>query len=182
MKLTGKIKDILAEPLGDDDIRFYFPNAKIMLYSDLQNYKSIDSLLPEENDYVFLLYENSPNNGHWVCVLRYDDTIEFFDSYGGAPDTQLSWTDCPSRHSLNQAVPYLTNLFKGCPYTVVYNPEDYQEERKNVNTCGRHCVFRVKNLMTYKRRLEDYYRLMKKLRKEMGLPYDIIVSKAVSKI
>jgi hypothetical protein len=42
-----------------------------------------------------------------------------------------------------------------CKYKVVYNPIKYQEDEEDINTCGRHCVFRILNLMAKGRNLYD---------------------------
>ena len=65
-----KLKQIIQDPMGSDDIIHYFPNAKITTYADLHKYKSIKHLLPAQEDFVFILYEDSPRTGHWVCLTR----------------------------------------------------------------------------------------------------------------
>jgi len=106
MKST-KLKKIVESPLDDADIRHYLPNAKIMVYSDLNNYKSIDELLPNSIDYCIILVEDSPNNGHWICVLKYNNTVEYFDSYGNYPDKNLNWISLEERKKLGQGKPTL---------------------------------------------------------------------------
>jgi hypothetical protein len=176
-----KIERIIEDPIGDDDIRAYLPDSKIMKYSELARYKTIEDLLPEPVDYAFLLYEDSPNKGHWVCVSRYGKTIEFFDSYGGAPDTQLGWVSCPRRRSLGQGRPMLTDLFNKSKASIVYNPIKYQGESDDINTCGRHCLFRIINLTKAQRRLEDYYKTMRELEEDYKEPYDTIVANIIKR-
>ena len=43
--------------MGDDDIKHYLPNAKIISYSDLQSVNRIEDLLPRNNTYFILLYQ-----------------------------------------------------------------------------------------------------------------------------
>jgi hypothetical protein len=114
-------EEIIEEPLGDDDIRQYLPDAKIMRYNKLHQYTTIEDLLSNPIDYAILLYEDRPMKGHWVCVLRYNDTVEFFDSYGGSPDSQLKWNKNAVNQELNQQ-PFLTNLFDLTNKEVIYNP------------------------------------------------------------
>jgi hypothetical protein len=175
------IEKIIEDPLGDDDIRAYLPNSTIIKYSQLQDYRKLEELLPKPIDYAFLLYEDSPNKGHWVCVCRYGKTVEFFDSYGGAPDTQLKWVPCPIRKGLQQDKTLLTNLFNKSPFDIIYNPVAYQEDYDDINTCGRHCVFRVLNLVKANRGLAQYYDLMESLRREYEEPYDVIVANIIKK-
>jgi len=175
-----KLEELVEEPMGDDDIHLYFPNAKIMRYGDLQQYSSIDHLLPKEVDYCFILYEDSVNKGHWTCVSKYGSTVEFFDSYGGYPDSQLAWVDMARRLKLNQARPWLTHLFDLCPYNVIYNPFKYQTESEDISTCGRHCVWRIINLVENDKDLEGYYKMMKKLKSETNESYDQIVARMIT--
>ena len=170
-----EIEEKIEEPLGDDDIRRYLPDALIIKYSKLQNYKSINELLPGNLNYCVILYEESPNRGHWVCLCKYGNICEFFDSYGGKPDAPLNWNPEIINEKLDQK-PYLTRLLDECPYEVIYNPIEYQKNKDDINTCGRHCVFRITQLIQNKRDLKKYYILMKKLKKKTGATYDEIVS------
>lgn len=174
-------EEIIEDPLGDDDIRFYLPNAKIMKYSELENYKDINDLLPKNKDFAVILYEDSPNKGHWTAVLKYEPYLEFFDSYGGYPDTQLGWVPCPIRKVLKQTKPLLTDLFNKSDYQIIYNPIKYQKDNNDINTCGRHCVFRIINLLKGGNSLSDYYNLMKQLKNETGESYDEIVANIITK-
>ena len=99
--------------MDDGDIRFYFPRAKIMQYSAFKKYNSIEQLLPKKPDSVFVLYEDSPKDGHWTCLTR--DTannINYFDSYGGVPDKPLSWTALQERHSTGRGRVVDVSLFE----------------------------------------------------------------------
>lgn len=177
-----ELTEILTEePLGDDDIKSYLPDAKVMKYSALKNIKSIEELLPNEIDYVILLYEDTPNKGHWVTVLRYGDTIEFFDSYGNAPDKPLCWNDEITNEKLNQE-PYLSDLFNLTDKKVVYNPIKYQGEGDDINTCGRHAVFRILNLIEKDRPLGEYYEIMKEIKRLTKSSYDDIVANLINVI
>ena len=105
-----EIEQIEEKPMGDNDIRTYFPNAKIILYNKLNDMEHIDELLPNNKSYAFVLIEDSPNRGHWVCLDKLNNKINFFDSYGGAPDTQLKWTPMEEREKLGQEDKTLTKL------------------------------------------------------------------------
>lgn len=176
MDLTEQdIEEKIEEPLGDDDMRRYLPGALIIKYSKLMNYETIDQLLPGNINFCILLYEDSPNKGHWVCILKYSGCIEFFDSYGGKPDAPLNWNSKNINQQLNQK-PYLTELLINSPYKTIYNPIEYQNEKDDINTCGRHCVFRIINLIQNKRNLKNYYQMMKSLKDKTDATYDEIVS------
>ena len=79
----SSIIKLISIPLGDDDIRHILGNStKIIKYSELSTFNDLDELLPNENDYCIILYEHEPSSGHWVCLLKYNGTFEFFDAYG----------------------------------------------------------------------------------------------------
>jgi hypothetical protein len=168
-------EEIIEEPMGDDDIRKYFPSAKIMTYSDLNKYDDIEDLLPTDKDYAFVLIEDSPNKGHWVVISKYGDTVEFFDSYGGKPDSQLKWNSKANNAQLGQSRKKLTEMFNKHKGRVVYNPVKYQGGASDVNTCGRHATFRIQNMKDGKD-LDTYYKYMSRLKNHSGKDYDEIVA------
>ena len=57
---SEELKDIIADPLDDLEIRHYLPHAKIITYNELSRYKSINQLLPGETDYVIILLDEAP--------------------------------------------------------------------------------------------------------------------------
>lgn len=183
--ITKKDTDIIKfDAMGDDDIKKYFPfgNSRIILVSDLSKYKTIEKLLPTDKSHIFLLYQNSPNMGHWVLLSRYGNTIEYFDSYGGYIDHPYTWTDLKTRKMLGEGVPYLTILLKDTPYDVIWNGFDFQDKKNmKISTCGRHCVFRLKTILNNNLGLNDYIKMMKKLKIKSKLSYDEIVSDFINK-
>lgn len=181
-KESPVVEEIIEEPMDDGDIRAYYPNAKIMRYSDLRDYKTITQLLPKDKSYAFLLYQHAPNQGHWVLLMRYGTTIEFFCSYGSAIDAPLKWTNPKDRQMLGEAVPYLSNLLKAQnEFNVIHNPVAYQAKGNDKATCGAHDVMRLTQMLKHGQDLTDYYDYMTKIKKESGLSYDEIVANFVSK-
>lgn len=178
----AELKEVVATPLGDDDIRLFIPNANIIKYSELERYPTVEALLPIFNPYVFVLYEDSPNQGHWTCLLRYKNTVEFFDSYGGYPDSQQKWVDHETRVKLGAGRPLLTELLEDCREKVVYNPVQYQKDGSHINDCGRHCVLRI--LLNKKKGfdLADYNQFLKDCARKWGMDYDGVVSALISNI
>ncbi len=163
--LTG-----LGYALGDDDIKNLLPDAKIIDYEQLKNYNSIDELLPNDKDYIIILYEHEQNSGHWVLVSKNNGKIEFFCSYGITPDHQLKWVDYNTRKELGSDVPHLSYLFDSCPYEVIYNEIPYQSEDQSIATCGKYCVVRVKT-MKQGIPLEKFQKFMKSS-KPKNMSYD----------
>lgn len=193
--INNKIIDLLDKPikkeklltiekssLSDADINYYFPKACIISYNELKNYYTINMLLPKKTDYIFLLFRQTENSGHWCLLSRHNNLIEFFDSYGNTPAKILEWTK-DINESLDQSIPYLDILLKKSKIKVVYNPIDYQNEKDNsISTCGRHCCFRLYTILKYDMNLNDYYDMMKALKKKTKKDYDEIVSLYLQRI
>lgn len=150
--LKQDARERVGEALSDADIRRLLPGAKILKYSDLSRVSSLFDLLPKVSSYVFILYEDSVNRGHWTLVSRPADGVaEYFDSYGGPPDAPLRWTAKERRSALGERQPYLSILLEdalreGLVSSVVYNKRKYQSESQAVADCGRWCVLRAREL------------------------------------
>ena len=99
MSKNPQLERIIEDSMGDDTIKKYLPHSKILKYSELSRYNSINDLLPDNPDFVFILYEDSLDHGHWVVVMRYGHEYEFFNSYGGKVDEPLRWTPIKTRES-----------------------------------------------------------------------------------
>ncbi len=174
---------IKYSPMGDDTIHSYFPDAKIMLVSELSGYNSIDELLPNNPDCVFLLYQSSPNNGHWVLLSKYDDTIEYFDSYGGVIDNPLNWTPIGVRTKLGEGKPLLSNLLEDTDYDLIYNAVDFQDKKDNkISTCGRWASVRWDSILNHRMPLVEFIDTIRNIKKKTGRSYDNIVSDLISNI
>ena len=175
---------VKRDPLSNTEIKQYLPDAKIMTYRKLKLYENIDDLLPEDTDYAVILYEHSVNNGHWVCILKRPNgatpLIEYFDSYGNPPDFPLNWVGCDTRKKLGSGKMLLTRMFDNCPYDIVYNPIKYQNKNPVIATCGRHCVFRILNMLKKNMDLPTYFKMMKKYKKKDKTDYDGVVSKYIN--
>lgn len=180
-----QINEIKAEPMGDDDIKKYFPNAKILKYSELQNYQNITQLLPQNKTFFFLLYEHAPNEGHWVAVLRYrdddsgKDTIEYFCSYGTKIDGPLTWSGLDRRIQLGQDKPYLSMLLDKSPFNIVYNKVQYQSKKSGIATCGAYDTLRVGEMVRHNTNLSEFTSMLEEVKKATGLSYDDIVANLV---
>jgi len=139
------LKTLLKTPLGDDDIKKVLgQNTRIIKYGDLDNYTTIDEVL-SINNMVVILVETQINSGHWICMLKYDNVVEVFDSYGLKIDDQLKYVNLKMRKELDQYDHELSFLLDRCPYKVIYNNVDLQQWSPYINTCGRHVCLRLKN-------------------------------------
>ena len=161
--------------LSDSDIKHILgSDCKIIKYSELSKYNSLEELVPKLIDYVVILYEEQENTGHWVGLMKYNNLYEFFDPYGLQPDKELSWINLKTRRMLNEITPYLTNLLKNERY--IYNRIKYQLGDSFVNTCGSHVVHRIYRLINNNMVLEEYHKFMRDLMNDSKFNYDLIVS------
>ena len=177
------IDKILYESMGGDDIKYYFSKAKIMTIPELKKYKNIYELMPNKKDYCFLLYEHKKDYGHWVLIIRNNNNLEYFDSYGGKIDGPINWITKEQQNKLD-VKPYLTQLINNTPnLSTEYNGVDFQNKKnKDISTCGRHCCLRLKTFLNNDFDLDDYIDFMKEIKKKSKLSYDDIVSEIINKI
>lgn len=170
-------KEILSDPLDDSEIKQILNNdAKIIKYSELKNYDSIDDLLPNNKSMIILLYQWGPSIGHWCCCCKHDDKILYFDSYGGKVDEPLSWNDMIKNNQLGQYNKFLSNLFNKSNYKIMYNPIQYQKLKGDLATCGRHCCVFLLLMKEFNMGLHQYYKFMEFMKSSLNMDYDHIVS------
>ena len=73
----------LLEPLSDSKVRQALGDAtRILKYSELKNYDTINDLLPKINDFVIILLEEDVNRGHWTALMKPTSGYYYFNSYG----------------------------------------------------------------------------------------------------
>lgn len=176
-----EVKNTLETPMGNEDISAYFPNARYIKYSELKNYRSITDLLPKNGSFFFLLYEHKPNVGHWVLLTRYENKIEYFDSYGLEPCKPLSWNRPQTNAMLGQATPYLSALLKSSELPVVINRTQFQSKKNDSSTCGAWDVLRQLSIEKDGSSLAKFTEKIDTLKKKYGLSGDEIVSNLISK-
>jgi hypothetical protein len=154
-----------------------------MRYADLADYDDIEQVLPEAKSHVFLLYQHRPNDGHFVCIMRYGNTIEFFCSYGSKIDGPLYWTSLPEREALGEGKPWLSMLLKKASkrFKAIHNPVAFQSKKDGVATCGAYCVMRINQLLNHNQDLHEFIDYMKELKEDTGLSYDEIAANYVNK-
>ena len=164
--------------LDDDDVRHYLPDARILKYNELVKYKTIESLLPKHKSYVILLFPvTSETSGHWVALTRFNNTIEYSDSYGNRPDVPFTWRTCKFKNNKR----YLSELLKKTKLEVVFNSIDFQNKKDDrTSTCGAFAVFRVLTMIEGDLNIEGNNELLKQLKKESSESYDNVVVKYIN--
>ncbi len=75
---------------------------KIVVYPELNDTEDIMDILPSEISACFILLKTSEQSGHWCCLCRNNNSIYYFDSYGVAPDGELSRISSGLRYELHE--------------------------------------------------------------------------------
>jgi len=180
--------------LSDGDIKsimktFGYP-ARIYTYDDLSKYNNLDELMPNAYDYVILhIPVKSLSSGHWVAIMKAPhkdsnkDSSEynFFDSYGKKPDRQLYYSNKKVRGELfdEPYLSYLLNKAKKNSNKVVFNRYAYQDDDKQIQTCGKFVLLRILYFLQHRDISGNaFLKYMKSLKKEkfQGYDYDQIVA------
>ncbi len=137
-------KSLSSYSLSDDDIKHILKGkTNIISYSDLHKYRSLDDLLRPYGTAV-ILYETKKDSGHWVALIKQpNNVVEFFDSYGFKPDSELKWVPKELKEGLNEDHTYLIRLLLGSGYKVEYNHHQLQSKAIGHSECGRHVATRI---------------------------------------
>lgn len=161
---------------SNSDIERWLGNDCIIKYSDLAEYPTINDLLPNDKDFKVILVESSVNQGHWVCIMKYGDIIEYFNSYGTLPEYDFKFIPTMVKHLLGQGGNILSKLLKTKDkgQKVFYNKKKLQTINDNINTCGRWCVARCLS-MKIGWELDDFINKVEEKMEETGKPSDILV-------
>lgn len=153
--------------------------ANLILYRSLSNFNNIDEVLGPHQAAI-ILFESKPSFGHWVCLFKRGNVIEFFNPYGdnkyneeGFPDETLTFISKKFRKQSNQDRPVLSQLLLDSPYQLTYNEYPFQEMVEDINTCGRHCAVR---LMLRDLPLKEYYKFITYLCKYLDVDPDQLVT------
>lgn len=178
------VEERIKTPMSNGDLERHtgIKADDVIKYSDLQNYSKIEELLPTDKSARIILMEKQYNSGHWVAVLRYGKTIEWFNSYGNKWDGDWGFVSRMMRMILGQNdkdATRLMNQAKADGWNTIWSKKKLQKLSPSVQTCGRWCVMRIETMkMGYT--LPEFYALLKKLKTENGgASTDKIVSKYV---
>ena len=175
-KLMEWYRTELKKMFSDKDFERFFPNVaqNIIKYSDLDEIKDINELLPQDG-YKIILIESIKNTGHWVVLIRNNDSLIFFDSYGIYPDDELNFVSRLQNKLLGNKYSTIRNLMKSSELKLFYSKTKYQKERPNINTCGRWCCVAINMLHQLKYSLEEMKKIMDRQVTETGKPFDLLV-------
>jgi hypothetical protein len=176
---TNVSEDVLLNriqtSLTDGDIKKYFPDIQTLKYSDLKNYSNIDELLPNDRDFKIILIEQDNNLGHWVCVMKYGDTIEYFNPYGLRVDNDKKWVGRVKNVMLGQSQDVLSEMMEASPYKCIYSKKRFQKLKADINTCGRWVILRIICMKDLSMNIKEFQKFIKSGTESTQLPKDALV-------
>jgi hypothetical protein len=181
----AEANELKLEPLDDKQmLELCGPGTRIVLNGDLSKYDNIEQLLPTKMGCFILLY-GPPGQGHWVLVARYDDTIEYFNSYGGdygGIDECTEWYEnMPEEKLEGGGTPYLSRILEKDKhkFVILYNTYPFQDLRNmNISTCGRWCVLRWRAIQDGIS-LQNFIKIIKDVKHMTGMTNDQMVADLV---
>lgn len=135
--------------LSSEDLRKISPDIRIVLYSDIYKYSSLEQLFQSGgNRPIALLYEIQPKYGHWTLLIRHNPgNYEFFDSYGLKPDSELKFIDKGFRSQSDQDHSYLLDFINKASQggaDTTYSKKAMQSSNPSIATCGRWIALRAR--------------------------------------
>lgn len=140
----------MDQPVTNKQIKRNVPKSKCLYYKDLKKIKNIDKLLAR-TPYIFILYQYKPTYGHWCLLILLKPTgktkkrvLEFFDPYGGKPDSSLRDFPEKIRNRYDMEFPLVAKLMSESKHPLAYNQFPLQKHSPGVTTCGRWCILRCK--------------------------------------
>ena len=172
-------KKLVSYSVSNVDIEKYLGQGHIIKYADLVNFNTIDDIFGDYN-FVIVLIESKPNSGHWCCMLRYDNTIEMFDSYGGTIDHELSFISKKMKDKLGENRNILTELLNKSGHKVVVNKYKMQSEQNHVDTCGKFVLLRIIMFLCANMQLKEFVNFVKTNAKKLKLSNDEFVCKCIT--
>jgi len=170
----------LQTSLTCNDIKRYFPDNETLKYSELKNFNDIDELLPNNKDFKIILIEQEHNVGHWVCVMKYNDTIEYFNSYGNKVDNDKKFIGKLKNKLLRQDEDVLSEMMEKSKYKCIYSKKRFQKLNDNINTCGRWCILRIICMKDMDMNLKQFKKFIEDNKETTRLPKDALVCLYIS--
>ena len=172
-KLNYSLSDSdLNSVLGDD--------LRIIKYADLDNFKSLNELLPHNNSYLVILIESEHNSGHWCALSFRDNCYTMFDSYGCDLREELDFISRAKNFILGNTKKEMSDLIKNTSdcCEIIFNKERLQSKNSGVARCGRWVACYL-SMFKLGYNLEEFLEFIYKKCEETGLPPDIIICQLI---
>lgn len=142
MNIKKHIRELVKEPISSKYIEDLVKGVNFVPYSNIKYMRSINDVLGPNNMAV-IIYLLGSEVGHFVCIFKDNNIIQYCNSYGMEPDDDLKIVPREVRVQLNETEPYLFKLMVESGYPCEYN--EYKLQGPRTSTCGRHCIVRLWN-------------------------------------
>ncbi len=135
-------ENMLHYPLSGAQMIELNPDAKMIVYSDLNKVFNINDLFKNTKKLIILYLLQSKDSGHWVTLFKNGDgNFHYFDSYGEPEDEHLDNLTHYQRVEFNEKQNRLKILLEN--YDVIYN--NVRLQRSGTATCGMFVTHRLHN-------------------------------------
>lgn len=183
--MATELKKAIATPLTNFDLEKYLDTQDhILRYDELDKFSDLEQLLPYHKAYKIILIEYENNSGHWICVLRYRNIIEFFNSFGVKHSEDDFVGSKEYNAYLGQYALFLDELAQKeaneGKFELIYNKVKFQKKSRTINTCGRWILLRILCMLYYDMNLGTFISFMKKSRDETGFTYDELAATIIA--
>ena len=160
---------------GNELLKCLDGKAELWTNKELQDARSIDELLGPHGSAIILYEMSSMDNGHWCCCFRYENRIEFFDSYGTYVDEPVDWTNPKLRKAemLNKHLALLLADADDAGAEVCWNETPFQSSDEMIQTCG---LWTLQRLVNKHLTEAEFSHLLFELPEKNGLLPDEVVS------
>jgi len=151
--------------------------CKVIQLPELNNCNDIIDYLPSDLCCLVMLVETKPHSGHWTNLIRDNNNLIYFDSYGVKPDGELVNISDHEKQLLDEKpiLTYLLDQAKDDGFRVSYNKTQFQQYGNGINTCGK-WVTTIANSYASGVNLPQYTKMLKQRKKATGLSFDEIVN------
>ena len=146
LSFRDELENEMDKILTEDDIKLAMKGkVKIISYSELKGYNSLDDVLKPWDAVVILFAITNPNSGHWTCIHRKKNgDVIFTDSYGLLPMDENHYIPYSIvKYVSDQFKPYIYKLFIDYHEGKVRYSQ-YRLQGKDTNVCGRYCILRLR--------------------------------------
>jgi len=150
---------------------------QILKYADLVNYDCFDKLLPNKDfDFKVILIEMKENCGHWVCIVRKNNEIYLYDSYGTPIDKELGFISKAKRMMLGEDTMFINRILNrcNCKLNIYENSAQFQSLKPGVSCCGRWVILFIE-MVKLGYSLEEFVNFVFTASENEGKPTDILV-------
>lgn len=158
-------REKLDNPLWDSQIRKF--GFDVLPYKDIK-IRTLEKFLDTIEDGIVVLYQNTPNSGHYCCIFENDKGLFWFDPYGVLnnvwlmADSQLKWTGFKKYSGKSKILKFMDE-YKKRGGKVFGNDIKYQKDDPSRATCGYHCLMRL--IFSFMDE-DEYFRFMKNIKKK----------------